>query len=112
MLKKELIAECERLNLEWRGTKADLSERLENESKNEYDYEVIELSGDPTKPIPKGRDIFYRCTVCEAKVPSVPTAGEAICECKYFNICVSMIDFKIMIVDPSKVEFLRRVLKT
>ena len=113
MSKKELIAECERLNLKTKGTKSDLEERLDSDfwSKNECEYELIDFGQDPTMPIPKGLDIFYRCTSCSTLVPSCPTADFVKCDCKYFNIAVDVMDFKIWIVDYDKVEFLRKVLK-
>ena len=78
---------------------------------NEYKYELIDFGQDPTMPIPKGLDIFYRCTLCGAIVPSVPEEETAKCECKYFNIDISIPDFKMTIVDYSKLEVLRRVIK-
>ena len=80
-------------------------------NENEYKYELIDLGQDPTTPIPKGRDVFYRCTLCGALVPSVPEESFAKCECEHFNIAVDVADFKIWILDGTKLEVVRRIIK-
>jgi hypothetical protein len=72
-------------------------------------YEVIYSGFKNTSEIPKDEDIFYRCMDCGGVIPSVPDDNVG---CKCGNIFIDKDYWRLIVVDLTKLEVVRKVKAT
>jgi len=69
------------------------------------DYEVIAYDISDTSQAPKGKDVYYKCTLCGDIIPSQPNDNIG---CKCGNIFIDIDYFKLAIKDYSKFQAVRK----
>ena len=69
-------------------------------------YNVVASKFKNTSEVPRDDDVFYRCGECNSMVPSVP-ADNIGCGCG--NIFIDKDSWRLMVVDISKLEVLRKI---
>ena len=72
------------------------------------EYEVIKRGIADESEAPRGKDIYYRCLVCEGVIPSDPR-GELVVECTCGNIHIDMAYFRLVVRDCSRFEAIRKL---
>lgn len=75
---------------------------------SDINFEIIPLRITNTDQALKGKDIFYKCKLCDGVIPSEPKDNVG-CECG--NIFIDIDYFRLVIRDYRKLEFLRKVKK-
>ena len=68
-------------------------------------FEVVASGFKCTSDVPKGEGLFYRCADCGVVIPSVPKDNIG-CECG--NVFIDKDYWRLIVVDPAKLEVLRR----
>ena len=75
-------------------------------TKSEYKYELIGNDYEDERGLPRGHDIFFRCTSCATLVPSVPK-DDADCECG--NICLDTTLFRTWVNNFKNFEVVKKI---
>jgi hypothetical protein len=72
----------------------------------EYGYELVGNDYADTAEVPKGDNIWYRCTDCGKMISSVPDDNIG-CECG--NVFIDKDCWRLIVANTNKFEVLRRV---
>jgi len=73
---------------------------------NKTEYETIGTDYTDTSDVPKGKDVYYRCLVCGAVIPSVPRDNIG-CGCG--NVFVDIDYWRLSVEDFLRFEVVRRI---
>ena len=106
MLKKELVQECTRLGIDFRGNKPDLIKRLEEEAQNEF--ELVANNYKKGDQVPKDDNLYYRCALCKTAIPSLP---HSFVRCGCGNVGIDLDYFRMFVHDMTQLEVVRRIRK-
>ena len=72
---------------------------------NNHEYEVIAENISDTSQAPKGKDVYYKCTLCGDIIPSQPKDNVG---CKCGNIFIDIDYFRLAIRDYSMFQAVRK----
>ena len=72
---------------------------------NNQQYEVIQENITSTREAKKGKDIFYKCMICDGVIPSQPDDNIG---CKCGNVFIDIDYFRLAIRDYSKFQVIRK----
>jgi hypothetical protein len=68
-------------------------------------YELVGNNYTDTAAVPKDDDIWYRCLECGQVIPSVPSGN---CGCKCGNVFIDKDCWRLVVVNFSKFEVLKK----
>ena len=68
-------------------------------------YETVSKNFTNTRQVPKGDDLYYRCTNCSVVIPSIPDNNIA---CKCGNVYIDIDYFRLSIKDYTKFEVVKK----
>lgn len=74
----------------------------------DFECKIISTNFKNTADVPKDNDIFYRCTDCGMVIPSVPDDNIG-CTCG--NIFIDKDCWRLIVVDLTKLEAVRKKVK-
>ena len=72
-------------------------------------YEIIVDNVTDTGQAPKGKGVYYRCTLCNDVIPSSPKDN---IECKCANIVIDIDYFRLHVRDFSYFQVVRKIQKS
>ena len=70
------------------------------------EFEIVAENISDTSEAPKGKNIYYRCTICEKMIPSQPKDNVG-CECG--NVFIDIDYFRLIIGDYKKFQAVRLI---